>query len=53
LINNVKRFLSYRDARNQTSHTYDEEKATDVASVIPGFYKDATYLLKQLRQRNS
>jgi nucleotidyltransferase substrate binding protein (TIGR01987 family) len=53
LINDVKRFLSYRDARNQTSHTYDEEKATDVARVIPGFYKDALYLLKQLRQRNS
>ena|ERR1017187_9542327 len=53
LIDNVKRILTYRDARNQTSHTYDEDKAADVAKVIPDFYKDASFLLEQLRKRNS
>jgi len=53
LIDNVKPFLKYRDARNQTSHTYDEDKASDVAKVVPDFYKDASFLLEQLRKRNS
>jgi len=53
LIDNVKQFLAYRDARIQTSHTYDEDRATDVAKVIPDFFRDASFLLKQLRKRNS
>ena len=53
LIDNVKRFLMYRKARNQTSHTYDEKRAMNVAKVIPGFYKDALFLLDQLHKRNS
>ena len=53
LVDNVKRFLNYRDARNQTSHTYDEDKAADVVKVVPDFYKDASFLLEQLRKRNS
>jgi len=53
LVKDVKRFLVYRDARNRTSHTYDEDTATDVAKVIPDFYKDASFLLEQLRKRNS
>ena len=53
LIDNVKRFLTYRNARNQTNHTYDEDKAADVAKVIPDFLKDASFLLEQLRKRNA
>lgn len=53
LITDVKRFLIYRDARNQTSHTYDENTADEVVRVIEDFFKDATFLLQQLKNRNS
>ena len=41
----------YRDARNITSHTYNESKAIYVCTIIPGFLKDAKYLLSMLQQR--
>ncbi len=53
LVMDVKRFFLYRDARNQTSHTYDESTADEVAKVTSNFFQDATYLLKQLQKRNS
>jgi hypothetical protein len=53
LIYNVKGFLTYRDARNQTSHTYDEETAEDVSKAAGAFYVDAIALLNELRKRNS
>ena len=53
LVKDVKRFLEYRDARNQTSHTYDENRAKEVAAAIPGFFEDVSFLLEQLRKRNS
>jgi len=53
LISDVKRFLLYRDARNRTSHTYEEDAAQEVASVIPDFFNDATFLVEQLRKRNT
>jgi nucleotidyltransferase substrate binding protein (TIGR01987 family) len=52
LVNDVKGFLAYRDARNQTSHTYDEETAEDVVKVIEPYYVDAIFLLNELRKRN-
>lgn len=53
LIPDVKRFLVYRDARNQTSHTYDENTAEEVIHVLADFLQDAAFLLHQLQQRNS
>ncbi len=53
LVKDVKRFIVYRDARNQTSHTYDEVTAEDVIKVIPNFLRDASFLLNQLRKRNA
>ncbi|MFI4955023.1 MAG: nucleotidyltransferase substrate binding protein [Gammaproteobacteria bacterium] len=41
----------YRQGRNLTSHTYDEDKAVYVYSVIPSFLKDAQYLLHKLHER--
>jgi nucleotidyltransferase substrate binding protein (TIGR01987 family) len=52
LIGSVKDFLTYRDARNQTSHTYDEEIAEDVVKVAEAFCRDAIVLLGELRKRN-
>ena len=43
----------YRDARNITSHTYNENKAVQVCSVVPGFLADVNYLFKQLKERVS
>ena len=41
----------YRDARNITSHTYNEDKAVQVCLVIPDFLRDAKYLLLRLQER--
>ena len=41
----------YRDARNITSHTYNEKKAVNVCMMIPSFLDEACYLLLTLQQR--
>jgi nucleotidyltransferase substrate binding protein (TIGR01987 family) len=43
----------FREARNVTSHTYNEAKAEDVLKVIPNFLVEAEYLYEQLQQRGS
>ncbi len=42
------RWRLYRDKRNITSHTYDEEKARDVAAMIPDFLCDVRELARRL-----
>lgn len=42
---------SFRDARNITAHTYDENKAMDVFLVIPNFLKEAKYLACSIKKR--
>lgn len=42
----------YRDARNTTSHAYNEIKATEVMAVIPNFFHESQFLLSQLKKRN-
>ena len=51
LVNSWDVWSVYRNARNLTSHTYNEEKAIQVCQVIQDFYKDAIYLLDQLKLR--
>ena len=41
----------FRDARNLTSHTYNEKKASEVCDIIPQFLQNAKYLLSQLKKR--
>jgi nucleotidyltransferase substrate binding protein (TIGR01987 family) len=41
----------FRDARNKTSHTYDEAKAESVAALIPGFASEAAFLRDQIEAR--
>lgn len=41
----------YRDARNITSHTYNEKKAVQVCMMIPSFLTEASDLLATLQQR--
>lgn len=41
----------YRQSRNDTSHTYDEEKAFRVIDKMPAFLEEARFLLEQLQKR--
>jgi nucleotidyltransferase substrate binding protein (TIGR01987 family) len=41
----------YRKARGTTSHTYDQEKAEEVLSVVPDFLLEARHLFEQLQAR--
>lgn len=41
----------YRDARNITSHTYNEDKAVKVCQAIPDFLLEAQHLLTELQKR--
>lgn len=41
----------FRDARNITSHGYDEAKAERVTAVIPRFLDEATALVREMADR--
>ncbi len=43
----------YRESRNKTSHTYDEDMAIDVFEITPKMLIEAKYLLKELKRLNS
>lgn len=42
----------YRQARNNTSHNYNEAISQEVIQQIPAFYVDANYLLDKLKKKN-
>jgi len=52
LIKEPLSWFSYGDARNLTSHTYDEDQAELVYKTAVDFMKDAKYLLERLQERN-
>ena len=52
LIKEPLSWFSYGDARNLTSHTYDEDKAEMVYQTAVGFLGDARYLLDRLQKHN-
>lgn len=51
LIEIVELWFQFREARNITSHAYDETKAIEVFNVIPSFIQQVNYLLEKLEQR--
>jgi hypothetical protein len=51
-VNDVEAWFDYRELRNITSHTYNEEKAAKVFEAIPAFADHATELLGQLTSRS-
>lgn len=53
LIAAPERWFDYRAKRNITSHTYDEEKAREVFTVLADFAADAADLLARLKSRNA
>ncbi|MCL2145374.1 MAG: nucleotidyltransferase substrate binding protein [Endomicrobia bacterium] len=51
LLNDLEKWVIYREKRNITSHVYDENKADSVISVIPDFFKESDFLLNKLSER--
>lgn len=52
LIADLLKWFRYHEARNQTSHIYDESVAQDVFSVVEDFLDDVKKFLKALEERN-
>ena len=52
LIGDVDRWMEYHDARNEISHTYDEDTAENVFGTAREFLLDAEKLLEALETRN-
>ena len=48
LLHGWDHWKQYRDARNITSHTYNEKKAGHVCLIIPLFLEEALYLASGL-----
>lgn len=53
LILEVDKWFEYRDARNHTSHTYDEKSARRVYEAALRFFPDSKLLLQELKKRNT
>lgn len=51
ILNDLEKWTDYRLARNLTSHTYDENKAIEVVSVVPAFEKEVEFLLNEFKKR--
>lgn len=51
LRTNLETWDKYRQFRNMTSHTYDEEVAKQVVSIIPDFKNEAVFLLNKLKEK--
>lgn len=49
LKSDLEMWTKYREMRNLTSHTYDEEVALKVAKIVPCFYEEVLYLLKKFK----
>lgn len=45
----LEKWTKFREMRNLTSHTYDENVALQVVSIVPDFYEEISFLLKNLR----
>ena len=52
LIDDVNEWMFFHQARNQTSHTYDENVANEVFDVAKRFSSVASHLLNVLQQKN-
>lgn len=51
LKNSWDKWAEYRNARNLTSHTYNEKMAKTVCLILPEFLSEAEFLLNQLLKR--
>ena len=49
LKSNLEKWSEFREMRNLTSHTYDEEVAEKVVRIVPDFYEEVSFLLQKLK----
>ncbi len=49
LKSDLAKWTEFREMRNLISHTYDENVALKVSGIVPDFYEEITYLLKELK----
>lgn len=52
IIREAPPFKFYREKRNLTTHTYEEDEAEEVLSIIDSFIDDVHFVLKELKRRN-
>jgi nucleotidyltransferase substrate binding protein (TIGR01987 family) len=52
LKNSWDKWSEFRNARNLTTHTYNEKMALEVCAILPAFLVEAEYLYAQLTQRS-
>ncbi|MEA2046669.1 MAG: HI0074 family nucleotidyltransferase substrate-binding subunit [Euryarchaeota archaeon] len=53
LVKDVLAYKVFREKRNITSHTYDDDKAEYVLSGIDVFIDNTRFLLRELKRRNA
>lgn len=53
LVQQVPNYRVYREKRNMTSHTYDEDKAQEVLAVLGDFLQEMYFLRDELKRRNA
>lgn len=51
LASNLEKWDIYRQRRNLTSHTYNEDAANAVVAIIDEFSQDAKFLLNKLKEK--
>lgn len=49
LLRDLEDWEIYRQRRNVTSHTYNQEKAMAVLEIIPKFIEDVKYLINSIK----
>jgi nucleotidyltransferase substrate binding protein (TIGR01987 family) len=52
LVREVPPFRVYREKRNITSHSYNEERAEEVVAGLESFASDMRFVLSELKRRN-
>lgn len=52
LLSDLEKWSLFRQKRNLSSHTYNEDVALDVVSIVKDFDKEVHYILHQLNLRN-
>lgn len=53
LKSHLEKGTQFREMRNITSHTYDENIAMKVSGIVPDFYEEVSFLLKKLKDNQN
>ena len=53
LKSNLEKWSKFREMRNLTSHTYDENVAMKVVEIVPDFHEEVRFLLERLKERQN